>query len=170
MSNELIQHENHRGPEFEQEDWSPKVVYGFLAALAVVGVLVYFVIRGFYGYMDAFEQKRQPARNPLATATEPSDQRGASRKAVDREIEANFPQPRLETDERTEINDFRLQEEQKLDSYGWVDQNAGIVRIPIDRAMELIAQRGLPTTPKTGTVPPSPVNTARKAAATANRK
>lgn len=171
MSDELIQHgSNHQGPEFEHEDWSPKVVYGFLAALAIVGVLVYFVIRGFYAYMDAYELKRQPAQNPLATASEPSDQRGASRRAIDGEIKAKFPQPRLETDERTQINDFRLGEEDKLNSYGWVDQNAGIIRLPIDRAMDLIAQRGLPTTPKTGTVPPSPVNTARKAAAATNKK
>lgn len=169
MSNELI-HNNHHGPEFEQEDWSPKVVYGFLAALACVGVVAYFIIRGFYGYMDAYEQKRQPERSPLVTATLPSDQRGASRKAIEGEIKENFPQPRLETDERTEINDFRVGEEDKLNSYGWVDQNAGVVRIPIDRAIDLIAQRGLPTTPKTGTVPPSPVNTARKAAAATNKK
>ena len=32
-----------------------------------------------------------------------------------------------------------------LDSYGWVDKNAGIVRIPIDEAMKLTLQRGLPT-------------------------
>ena len=98
--------------------------------------------------MDAFEQKRQPAQNPLVTASEPSDQRGASRQAIDGEIKANFPQPRLETDERTQINDFRVGEEDKLNSYGWVDQNAGIIRIPIDRAMDLIVERGLPVRPE----------------------
>ena len=30
-----------------------------------------------------------------------------------------------------------------LHSYGWVDQQAGIVRIPIDRAMTLLTERGL---------------------------
>ncbi len=75
-----------------------------------------------------------------------------------------FPQPRLERNERLEINNFRLQEEQTLNSYGWVDQKAGVVRIPIDRAMQLIAQRGLPTTPKAGSVPPSEMNTVNQAA------
>ena len=65
---------------------------------------------------------------------------------------------------RTEINDFRMQEEQTLNSYGWVDQQAGVVRIPIDRAMELLAQRGLPTRPQAGVTPPSDVNTAKEAA------
>jgi len=75
-----------------------------------------------------------------------------------------FPQPRLETDERREINDFREQEDETLNSYGWVDQQAGVVRIPIDRAMQLLVQRGLPTRPQSGSVPPSDVNTAKDAA------
>jgi hypothetical protein len=77
---------------------------------------------------------------------------------------SKFPQPRLETNETIEINKFRLQEEQTLNSYGWVDQEAGVVRIPIDRAMELMAQRGLPTRPQAGVAPPSVVNTAKAAA------
>jgi hypothetical protein len=76
-----------------------------------------------------------------------------------------FPQPRLEKNERLEITDFRLREERTLNSYGWVDEKAGVAHIPIERAMQLIAERGLPVTPKAGTVPPSPVNVARKAAA-----
>ena len=57
-----------------------------------------------------------------------------------------------------------MQEEQTLHSYGWVDQPAGVVRIPIDRAMELLAQRGLPTRPQAGTVPPSEINMVKEAA------
>lgn len=160
MSNEMIQHgQHHEGPEFEREDWSPNAVYSFLAVLAVIGVLVFFVIRGLYGYLDAYEQKRQPQLNPMVTATT------ADTRVVTPEEVKSFPQPRLETDERGQINSFRLQEEQKLHSYGWVDQNAGIVWIPIDRAMELIAERGLPTTPRVGTEPSSPVTMATKAAA-----
>ncbi len=51
-----------------------------------------------------------------------------------------------------------------MHSYGWVDQPAGVVRIPIDRAMELLAQRGLPTRPQAGTVPPSEINMVKQAA------
>jgi hypothetical protein len=57
-----------------------------------------------------------------------------------------------------------MQEVQRLNSYGWVDQQAGIARIPIDRAMALLAQRGLPTRPQAGVAPPSDVNTAKEAA------
>lgn len=170
MSNEAIRHGHPDGPEFEQQDMRPKAVYGFLVVLVILCVGAYFVIDGLYHYMDSYESKHQPALNPLATATRPSDQRDASHKAVEEEITNTFPQPRLEEDERGQIYGFRLQEEQKLHSYGWVDQNAGVARIPIDRAMELIAQRGLPTTPKAGMVPASPVNMARKAAASTNKK
>jgi hypothetical protein len=83
-------------------------------------------------------------------------------------IERTFPEPRLETNERSEINNFRLGEEQTLNSSGWVDQNAGVVRIPITKAMELIAQRGLSTKPAVGTAPLSSVNLANAAAAAAD--
>jgi len=159
MSNESIQHgQAPNGPEFEREDWSPKTVYGFLIALFVICTLVLFVVRGVYGFMDAYQRKRQPALNPLVTAT------GADTRVVTPADVGAFPQPRLETDERGQIRRFRLSEEQRLHSYGWVDQNAGIVRIPIDRAMDLIAERGLPTRPQAGAVPPSPANASSKAA------
>lgn len=151
--------QHHEGPEFERQDWRPGAVYGFLAALAVICVLVYFVVRGLYAYMDVYEQKNQPALNPMVTATT-----GDTRVVTPEDIKS-FPKPRLETDERGQINNFRLQEEQKLHSYGWVDQKAGIVRIPIDRAMELIAERGLPTAPRAGTEPSYPGKTAEKAPA-----
>jgi hypothetical protein len=92
------------------------------------------------------------------------DTRESNAPEVAKQMESTFPQPRLEINERTEIRDFRLEEEQQLHSYGWVDQPAGTVHIPIDQAMQLIAARGLPTTPKTGTVPPSIVNTIKDAA------
>jgi len=57
-----------------------------------------------------------------------------------------------------------LKEEQTLNTYGWVDQKAGVVRIPIERAMQLIAERGLSTTPKVGAIPPSEVNVVNQAA------
>ncbi|PYX87325.1 MAG: hypothetical protein DMG68_12200 [Acidobacteria bacterium] len=42
----------------------------------------------------------------------------------------------------------RLKEEEILNSYGWVDPKAGVAHIPIEKAMELLAQRGLPTSPQ----------------------
>ena len=59
-------------------------------------------------------------------------------------LKQNFPGPQLEMDERGQLNDIRIDEAETLNSYDWVDQKAGTVRIPIDRAMDLIVQRGLP--------------------------
>jgi len=39
---------------------------------------------------------------------------------------------------------MRAAQERELTTYGWVDKEKQTVRIPIDRAMELLAQRGLP--------------------------
>lgn len=55
-----------------------------------------------------------------------------------------FPPPRLETRAGGDLADFRAAEEADLNSYGWIDRKAGTVRIPIDRAMQLILERGLP--------------------------
>jgi hypothetical protein len=58
------------------------------------------------------------------------------------------PEPRLQTSPREDLQNFREQEDTVLKSYGWVDRNAGIVRIPIEEAMKLTVQRGLPTRPE----------------------
>ncbi|HUO34806.1 MAG TPA: hypothetical protein VMU43_07425 [Candidatus Acidoferrum sp.] len=57
------------------------------------------------------------------------------------------PKPRLQAHPRQELQAFCTDQEQKLDTYGWVDKHAGVVRLPIDRAMQLTLQIGLPTRP-----------------------
>ncbi|HEY4272989.1 MAG TPA: hypothetical protein VGM65_13385 [Candidatus Udaeobacter sp.] len=57
---------------------------------------------------------------------------------------AEFPQPRLIVKPGATFADLRAAEDAELNSYGWVDRSAGIARIPIDRAMQLILERGLP--------------------------
>jgi hypothetical protein len=143
--------------EYEHQDLSAMGVYTFLAGIAVAGLVIYFVLWGMYRYLDYYERTHQPPQNPLV-------QTEADTRVVPPQAVQKFPQPRLEKNERTEINDFRLKEEQTLNSYDWIDQKSGVVRIPIDRAMKLIAQRGLPTTPRVGTVPPSEVNVVNQAA------
>lgn len=61
------------------------------------------------------------------------------------EITQSFPTPRVQTDDgNQDIADLHAREDLLLSNYTWVDESKGIVRIPIERAMELIAQRGLP--------------------------
>ncbi len=65
------------------------------------------------------------------------------------------PEPRLQTDPLRDLHALRAAEAAALDSYGWVDRSAGIVHIPIDRAIELLAQRGLPARPPAGEPAPA---------------
>jgi len=144
--------------EFEREDLAPKPILVFLGSLVLICLVVALVLRGMYSYLDRYDNLHQLPQSPLV---QPST--ASTRDVLPGDI-TNFPQPRLESDERQEINDFRMQEEKTLHSYGWVDQSAGVVHIPIDRAMQLLAQRGLPARPQAGTTPSSDVNTAKEAA------
>ena len=54
------------------------------------------------------------------------------------------PEPRLEPDPLALRREVRAQEDALLKSYGWVDRTAGSVHIPIDRAMEIVLERGVP--------------------------
>ena len=55
--------------------------------------------------------------------------------------------PGLEQVPGETLGPLRSSEEKLLHSYGWVDQKAGIVHIPIERAMDILAQKGLPVRP-----------------------
>jgi hypothetical protein len=55
------------------------------------------------------------------------------------------PEPRLQVNPASDMEHFRTRENAILNSYGWIDRRADIVRIPIERAMDLVAQNGLPT-------------------------
>jgi hypothetical protein len=133
-------------------------VYGFLASLAAGVIVVAALLSCLYRALDAFERRHQPVQSPLVQQT------NADAREVPADEINTFPQPRLEKNERLEINNFRLRQEQVLNSYGWVDEKAGVARIPIERAMQLIAQQGLPTTPKAGSTPPSEVSVVNQAA------
>jgi hypothetical protein len=157
MSEPLTNH-GQSTAEFEQQDLKPVAVYAFLGGLVVAGIVIYFVLWGLYHVLDAYQRRHQPPQSPLVQQA-PVDTRVIGPAEI-----TKFPQPRLERNERTEIGEFRLQEEQQLDTYGWVDQQAGVVHIPIERAMQLLVKQGLPTTPRVGTIPPSEVNVVKEAA------
>lgn len=55
------------------------------------------------------------------------------------------PGPQIQIDPAAELQQLRMLEDEKLNSYGWVDRGSGKVRIPIERAMDLQLERGFPT-------------------------
>ena len=140
MSADTEKHETGAANEgFEREDLSAAGVIYFLLALVAMTVVSAFLLRGLYEFLDKREKAEQPAVSPLVTNA-PVDTRNIPRSYP----QGAFPNPKLEEDERDQLNGIRLTEEQTLNSYGWVDEKAGTIHIPIDRAMDLIAQRGLP--------------------------
>jgi hypothetical protein len=112
--------------------------FGGLLALAVAGV----AIRGLealYGLHDA------PPPSAL-------DQRSLEP-----------PPHRLQTDPAEDLAAYVAREEAILDSYAWIDRKAGIARIPIDRAIEMLAERGWPEPAEGEGRPPQPVTGRGKA-------
>jgi len=53
-----------------------------------------------------------------------------------------FPSPRVQTHQAEELHELLAEQRQQLTRYAWADQNKTLVRIPVERAMEIIAQRG----------------------------
>jgi hypothetical protein len=136
---------------YERTDIGVATVVYFLIGLAVAVGLTYFMVDGFYRVLDRRFNATQTPVSPLVTNAPvdtrhlPSEYRTDSEgRDYEKYLEKRFPQPQLETDEQTELNRIRLREEDTLSTYDYVDKSDGTVRIPIDRAMELIVQRGLP--------------------------
>lgn len=69
-----------------------------------------------------------------------------------------FAPPRLQTDPVGDLHRFETEQRGRLDGYAWADRDRGLVRIPIERAMDLIAARGADAyAPLDPPAPPSPV-------------
>jgi hypothetical protein len=146
-----IKHENHGGHgDYERRDIGIAGIVYFIVGLAVATFVVHLLLAGLYDFLDKRARTRQPAVNPLIENV-PAD----TRKIPPRYPDTAFPEPRLETDERGQLNEVRLGEERTLSTYGWVDEQAGIVRIPIERAMDLLSQRGLPVRQDAATEAPA---------------
>lgn len=142
MSDGHLKDQHAPGPEgYEREDLSPVGVLYFMAGLAVVGILIHFIVSGMYGFLDGYDKKHQPPVNPMVQVTNENPRRPSKADSL------RFPEPRLEQNEPGQLREVIQAQDKWLDSYDWVDQKHGVVRIPIDKAMELIAQRGLPVRP-----------------------
>ena len=152
MSNE---HPNARsnGEGYEHQDLSPVGVFYFMAGLAVVTLIVYFSLTVAYHVLTKKDREHQAPVNPMAVKTN-TDPRTMKPGQMQTQLEHTFPKPVLEPNEGGELGTDVRDQDDVLASYDWVDQENGVVRIPIDKAMDLLAQRGLPVRPE-GNVPPS---------------
>jgi hypothetical protein len=115
----------------ETSDISALGVVGFFAAVGFMIVLVLFGASVLLNAQTGLPPRVGPAPGGLSNV--PSG--------------PTPPAPQLEVSPGQQLADVRQAEEQQLSGYGWVDRGRGVVRIPIDRAIDLIAERGLPARP-----------------------
>lgn len=126
----------------EGDGVSYRGIVWFVVILAVTTVvcqiLMWVLLRTFQYQSDT------PALSPVAAVTERQAMEGRVYPDVYVVGATAGPQPQLLVNEPANLGQFRAQEHQKLTTYGWVDQNAGVVRIPVERAKDLLLERGLP--------------------------
>jgi hypothetical protein len=123
--------ENHENPAVthEESDVNIRGILAFGAGLIVVAVVIHLLIYVLFGYFDSREARKVMVEYPLAAG----------------QADRLPPEPRLQTNPRQDLIDLRAKEDEILGSYGWVDRNAGVVRIPVDAAIKLTLERGLPS-------------------------
>jgi len=155
----IWQEPEERGPEeidaskgFEQTDVRVTGIVVFLGSLAFFVVVTAFLCYGI-GKVINSELNREDGPNTKWTKTAdlrdlgnlPNNPELQNKVAV---LAHGFPSPRVQTDDGNEDTaELHAREDLLLNNYSWADRSKGKVRIPIERAMELIAQRGLPVAP-----------------------
>ena len=110
---------------YERSDANPSGVVRWAIWLIAVLVVVFISMAGlfdFYGKVQSLGKPASPFQNARVLP----------------------PAPRLQVEPRAELHSYCAQQDKLLNSYGWADEHNGVVRIPIDRAMELTLQQGLP--------------------------
>jgi hypothetical protein len=139
-------------PGYEVTDVNVNGIVVFLASLAAfVGVFFIFCFGMGKVINTAIIKSDGPPNKWNQIGSQPRGKReDLTSNAVMEQQQLNqmvqrFPTPRLQTDDgNEEIAEMHAREDLLLDYYSWVDRSSGKVRIPIARAMQLIAQHGLP--------------------------
>jgi len=139
---------------YEGTDVKVTGIVVFLTALAIFVAVTALLCVGIGKVINSELAK---ADGPTTKWNHPVDVRTLGNLASSPEIQAKFgqlanrfPTPRLQTDDGyQEITDMHAKEDLLLENYSWIDDKHSAVRIPIDRAMELIAERGLPVAEST---------------------
>jgi len=98
---------------------------GLLVAAVVISLLVWWLF-------DAFAMRAARLGQPLP----PMAARAGG--------EPVPPEPRLQVSPAQDLRAMHAVEDAVLNTYGWADQTAGVVHIPVGQAMQILAQRGLP--------------------------
>jgi hypothetical protein len=119
----------HEG--YEKRDTQVKTLTWLLAALLAAIVVVVGMMVALFDHLAEREAERQPTPSTLA----------GTRSVLP-------PEPRLQNTPFDDLKRLRAEEDLLLNSYGWVDRSAGVVRIPIERALEIAGKNGLEEAPR----------------------
>jgi len=122
--NPLPEHPAH---DHEKTDVSIAPVAQFAFGIAAATVIIMFLMAGLFGIFRSGEARDSP-KPPLMAAENPQKEP---------------PEPRLQAHPPIELKQLRADEQAVLKEYKWIDPDKKIVRIPVARAMELIAKEGV---------------------------
>jgi len=118
-----LQH-SPNGAGHEQSEVSVRTIVVSLAFLLLGAFLAAIIAVGIFRYFHNTYRPDEAAKQALPQVP---------------------PEPRLEVAPAEQIQTLRAHEDHVLTTYSWVDQKSGSVRVPIDRAIDMLAQKGLPS-------------------------
>jgi hypothetical protein len=115
----------------EESDINVRAIVGFVIVLTAIVLAVDVAMFGLFKLLDYMEVKNEPVASPLA-------------------LPAGQPlgPPGLQVQPWQDLKKFRADQLAHLHGYGWVNEPAGVARIPIDKAKELLLKKGLPVRPE----------------------
>ncbi len=114
-------HHSPNGAGHEQSEVSVRLIVVSLAFLAVATLFILLLVVGIFRYFYDVDR--------TGTRTQP----------------VIPPEPRIEVAPYEQLQQLRAKEDHVLNTYAWVDKQNGVVRVPIDRAIDLLAAKGLPS-------------------------
>jgi hypothetical protein len=135
------------GQPVEGDGISYRGIIWFVIVLAIVTVTCQVVI---WVLLRAMQHQAPDARTqaaPLAPTVQPADRQAAEGRVYPGIAAIGLPgstAPKLLVDEPANLDALRAREREVLTTYGVVDPAAGTYRIPIERAKDLLIERGLP--------------------------
>jgi hypothetical protein len=124
----------HDSVRYERRDVRVAGVFAFAVVFMIVGGFIHAILYLMFLWLSHDEKSRDPVPLPVAAEVKP-------------------PEPRLESFNGEALEQVRADENAHLNTYGWIDRKGGIVRIPIDRAVDIYLQK----TNKAERNPPQPV-------------
>ncbi len=137
---------------YESRDVNIRGIIVFIVSMMVFVVVVAVVSYGVGKVLNAHLNKEDGPTSKWSKTVDIRQLGNMPSSAAMQDKVANlmqqFPTPRLEVSDGEEaVADLHAREDLLLDHYTWINQSKGTVRIPIERAMEVLAQQGLPVAP-----------------------